>query len=179
MLGSTTTKDSETENEDNDLGTTVESGGDEVVVLIEHGRVVLAQIPLSTDTERKVGEDTAVDTDEQPAHVPEDDGEVEVAEDLELGVAVQQPEWDWHDETYEVGDCHPLVARADGEHVAGDTPGDGQRVVLLHVLTGPDVGALGGFQDVGLSADDGLHHDVVEDGTDDATKNLEGESGLE
>ena len=179
MLGSATTKDSETEDEDNDLGTTVESGRDKVVVLVEHGRVVLAEIPLSTDAERKVGEDTAVDTDEQPAHVPEDDGEVEVAEDFELGVAVQQPEWDWHDEAYKVGDGYPLVAGADGEHVPGDTPGDGQRVVLLHVLTRPDIGALGGFQDVGLSTDDGLHHDVVEDGADDATKDLEGKGGLE
>jgi len=179
MSLSTTAKDGKTENEDNNLCATIEGSGNEVVVLVEHSRVVLAQVPLGTDTERKVSEDTAVDADEQPAHVPEDDGEVEVAEDFHLGVAVEQPEGHGHDEAEQVRDRDPLVARADGEHVVCHTPGDGQGVVLLHVLAGPDVGAFGRGQNVGLCAHDGLHHDVVEDGSDDAAEDLEGEGGFE
>ena len=49
-----------------------------------------------------------------------------------MGVeAVGEPEGDRHDEADEVGDGDPLVAAADGEHVVGDTPCDGETVELV------------------------------------------------
>lgn len=68
-----------------------------------------------------------------------------------------------------------MVPRADGEHLAGDGPGDGEGVVLLDVLAGPDVGAGNGGKDEELVGDDGLHHNVVEDGAEDAAPQLRGE----
>lgn len=111
-------------------------------------------------------------------HIPEDDAQVDIVEELDLGISVNEPEWDWDDEAKQVGNRDPLVASTNGEHVAGDGPGYGEGVVLLDVLTGPDVGAFDGGKDVELVCHDGLHHHVVEDGADDGSEHLCGKSTL-
>ena len=85
-------EDCERQNEDNDLSTTVESRRDEVIVLVEQGRVFPAQPALCSNAQDKVGQDRTVDAHEQPAHVPENDGQIHVAEELDLGVSVGKVE---------------------------------------------------------------------------------------
>lgn len=50
--------------------------------------------------------------------------------------------------------------------------------LLLHVLARPNVGALDAGKDISLVSHNTLHHDVVEDGADDAAQHLGGECGL-
>jgi len=109
-------------------------------------------------------------------HVPEDDAQVDIIEELDLGVSVNEPEWDWDDEAKQVGNCNPLVTSTDGEHVAGDGPSDGEGVVLLDILAGPDIGAFDGGEDLVLVGHDGLHHYVVKDSADDGSEHLRGKS---
>lgn len=68
-----------------------------------------------------------------------------------------------------------MVLCADGEGIVGDTPGNGQRVELLDVLAGPNVGAQNTEQNFTLILDNGNHHDPVEDGAHHATNHLDGE----
>ena len=135
-------------------------------------RVVLAEPELAREAEGIVAEDGGVDADEEISHVPEDDAEVDVGEEADFGVTVEQPEGYGHDDADQECEGDPLIARSDGEHVARDAPGDGQRVVLLNVLPGPDVGAGNRSQNVTLVRHDADHHDVVEDGADDAASHL-------
>ena len=111
-------------------------------------------------------------------HVPKDDTQIDVVEEFNLGVLVCEPERDWHDEAKQVTNCDPLVASADGEHVAGNGPGDGKGIVLLDVLAGPDVRAFNRRENRELIRNDGLHHNVVEDGSNDGSCHLGGEGTL-
>lgn len=54
------------------------------------------------------------------------------------------------------------------------TPGYGLRVVLLRLLTRPDVGALNGQKNVALVVDDGVHKNVVQDATKECAYDLSG-----
>jgi hypothetical protein len=104
--------------------------------------VVLADVELADKSHDEEHGQRAVDTDEQVAHVPEDDGRVDVAPFPVAGQAVGDVGWDWYEKANEEGESNPFVARADAEHLAGDTPGDGESVELLDVLAGPDVATL-------------------------------------
>ncbi len=48
---------------------------------------------------------------------------------------------------------------------------------LLNILSTPDVATLDRREDGKLVRDDGFHHDVVEDGSDDGSEHLGAESG--
>lgn len=174
----TPSKDRKTQDENKNLSPSVHGRGDEIVIADEELRVVLAQVPLREEADEEVAEDGRVDADEEVSHVPEDDTEVEVLEEADLGVAVQEPEGERDREAQEVRERDPLVPPADGEHLAGDGPRDSEGVVLLDVLAGPDVGAGDGGKDVILVGDDGLHHNVIEDGAEDAAPHLGGEGGF-
>ena len=137
-------------------------------------RVVLAQPPLSAEAQEKVAEDRGVDADEEPAHVPEDDGQVDVGEELVRTELVGDPEGERHEEAEQIRYGDPLVTAADAEHFLGNGPCDGKRIELLYVLSGPDVRSLDGLQDGCLCLDDGQHHNVVEESSDDAAENLNG-----
>jgi hypothetical protein len=50
-------------------------------------------------------------------------------------------EWQRGEETDEEGDRDPLVTSADGKHLRGDGPSDGQGIELLNLGAGPDVGS--------------------------------------
>lgn len=56
--------------------------------------MVPADVPLPRESDDKVRRDGRVHTDEQPAHIPEDDGQVDVSEEFDLGVTVEEPEGD-------------------------------------------------------------------------------------
>jgi len=111
-------------------------------------------------------------------HVPEDDTHVDVIEELDLGVSIHEPKGEWDDEAKQVSDRDPLVSSTNREHVAGDGPRDGERVILLDVLARPDVGAFDGGEDVELVGHNGLHHDVVEDGANDSAHHLRSEGAF-
>ena len=188
-------ENSKTQNKHNHLRPAVQRRAHQVVVLDEQLRVLLAEPPLRDEAQDEVDQDGRIDPNEQVAHVPQDDGQVDVLEEADLGVTVDEPEGDGDQEAEEVGDRDPLVAGADGEHLARDTPGDGEGVVLLDVLAGPDleggvsgvswgrffyscgdsgtyIGSFNGCEDVTLVCDDVAHHNVIEDGTDDAAQHL-------
>lgn len=109
MRRTRTAKDGKGKDEHQHLGAAIHSRRSNVVVLDEVLRVLAADPELGDETNDEVGEAGGVDTDEEPAHVPEDDGEVDVGEDAVAGVAVKDPEWDGDDEAKEVGDGDPLV----------------------------------------------------------------------
>jgi len=140
--------------------------------------VIFSEPPLSGEAKDEVAEDGGVDSDEEPAHVPENDGQVDITEESDLGVAVDDPEGEGDEEACEVGERNPLVSSTDGKHVTCDTPGNGKGVVLLDVLTRPDVGALDGGQDSKLVVNNALHHDVVEDCANNAAEYLSREGAL-
>jgi hypothetical protein len=142
MRFATPASHSKGENEHHDLSTAIHRRGDKVVVLDEQRGMVLADVKLTDESHDEEHRQRAVDADEQVAHVPEDDGRVDVSPLLVTGQAVGDVGWDWYDKANEEGESNPFVARADAEHFAGDTPGDGESVELLDVLAGPDVAAL-------------------------------------
>ena len=62
------------------------------------------------------------------------------------------------------------------EHLRAErAPRDGVRVVRLRVLAGPQAGAGDGEERLALGVDDGEHHDVVENRTDDGAEHLHAE----
>lgn len=99
-----TTKDGKGQDEDHNLSATVERGRDNVVVLDEEHGLVLAQVPLSEDTEEEEHGDGRVDTDKQVSHLPQDDRSVGVLEDGVWVVLVQEPEGNGNEEAEQVGD---------------------------------------------------------------------------
>ena len=157
----TTASHSEGEDKHHDLSATIHCRGDKIIVLDEQPRMVLADVKLADESQDEEHGQRAVDADEQVAHVPQDDRGVEVAPVLVAGEAEGEVGWDWYDEAEEEGESDPFVAGADAEHVLGYAPGNGERVELLHVLSGPDVGALDGLQDLALVLDDRDHHNPV------------------
>lgn len=158
---SASTEDGESKNEHHDLSSTIESSGNNVVVLDEKLWALLSEIPLSKEPKEEEDTDSRVDTNEQVTHLPEDDGEIDVAEERVGEVAIEEPEGDGNDEAENIGDCDPLVLRADGEGVLCDGPGDGEGVELLDVLTRPNVGANETLEDRSLVVDDAGEKSVL------------------
>ena len=73
---------------------------------------------------------------------------------------MREPEWDGNKEAENISQCDRLVALAEGEElVRKPTPGDGLRVELLNLLTGPGIGALNRDQDVALMEENRSHQD--------------------
>ena len=64
MFGTTTTKDSKGENEDTNLGTSVQGGRDNVIVFVEELGMVATEPELGGEPEQEVREDGGVDADE-------------------------------------------------------------------------------------------------------------------
>jgi hypothetical protein len=131
MRRTTVTENGKGENKDTDLRASIQRRRHNVVVLVEQVRMVLAQPPLGSKAQNEVAQDRGIDTYEQPAHVPQDDRQVEVGEDTLRPNLVGEPEREWDDESEQERQCHPLVPRAHGEHVPGNTPRDSQAVELV------------------------------------------------
>ena len=119
------TKQRKTHNKHNHLGSTVQSGRDKVVVLDKKVRVVFTQPELTEETYGEVAGAGGVDANEEVAHVPEDDGQIDVLEEADPGVSVEYPKWYRNSEPNQKRQCHPLVTRSDREHVACNAPSDG------------------------------------------------------
>ena len=137
----TATKDCERQDEDHDLGTTVQSRRNDVVVFDEELGPLPSEIPLSEETQEEEHADGRVDANEEVAHLPKNDGHVDVTPSWMWEKPVHDPERERHNESDEVGYCDPLVFRTNGKDVTGDTPRNGQRVELLNILSTPDIGS--------------------------------------
>lgn len=59
--------------------------------------------------------------------------------------------------------------------MAETAPSYGLGVVLLRLLSGPDVGPLDGQKNVALVVDNGIHQDVVQDASKECAYDLSGE----
>jgi hypothetical protein len=71
---------------------------------------------------------------------------------------MDEPEWDRHKESNDIGPCNPLVPLSGSEQVVAETPPrDRLGVILLWGLTRPEVGSLNGEQDVALVLDNRVH----------------------
>jgi hypothetical protein len=151
---STATENSKGQNEHHDLRSTIQSRGDNVVVLDKELRALPPQVVLGEETEGEEHRDGRVDTDKEVTHLPQDDRGVDVPECCVRIKAIGEPKGNRDKETKQVGDRDPLVFGADGESVTCNTPSDSQGVELLYVLAGPDVGASESFQDGSLVVDD-------------------------
>ena len=95
-------KHSKGQDEDHDLGTTVQSRRNDVVVLDEELGVLLPQIPLGEETQEEEHADGRVDTNKQITHLPEDDGRVDVSKRWMRVKAIGEPKGDWDDKTDEI-----------------------------------------------------------------------------
>jgi hypothetical protein len=150
----TAPKHSKRQNKHHDLRPTIQRRRHNIVVLDEELRTISPEVELREEAESEKHGNGGIDPHKQVAHLPEDDGGVDVAEGGVRVIAVDEPEGHRDDEADEIGDRDPLVFGADGEGVAGDAPGDGEGVELLNVLAGPDVRAGEAFEDGGLVVDD-------------------------
>lgn len=173
------TKDSKRRNENHDLGPTIQRSRNQVIPLDEPLRPIPTEIKLPKGTQDIITCDRGIKTDKQFTEIPQDDGRVKIRPDAlaREDEAVHDIKGQRGKEANEVGGRDPLVAGADGEHLGGDGPGDGERVELLDLGAGPDVASLGGLEEGGLVLDDADHHYVVEKGADDAPDHLRGEGG--
>ena len=166
------------ENEHNNLRTSVQGRGDEVIVPDKLLGIILPEPKLCQETKDKVHAAGCIGTHEQPAHVPEHDGRIDVLEEADLRVPVHEPERNRDSEAEQERKRNPLVAAADGKHVARDAPGNGESIVLLHVLTRPDIRSLNGSENLILVVDDADHHDIVEYGAHNGSEHLRRERGF-
>lgn len=89
---STTTEDSKSQDEDHDLGTTIERRRSNIVVFDEELGMLPSQIPLSEESEEKENTNWRVNTHEQVAHLPKDDGSVHESPRRMWIEAIQEPE---------------------------------------------------------------------------------------
>lgn len=100
---STATKYSECQDEHHDLSSTIQGGGNNVVVLDEEDWIVLSDIPLRNETQREVHSDRRVDANKEVTHIPEDDGQVNVSPEDMGPVSVDEPEGQRNGKADEIG----------------------------------------------------------------------------
>lgn len=145
-LYSWSTYDGEVEDKRDDLGTTVQGTGQQVVVLGESPGVSLPHEPLREDSDDHRGHDTGVDPDRHVTRVLRDDGGVEGLQGgpglLELGgeESPGQVEGNGQEKTDSERSGDEDVELASAEHLGTESsPRDGSRVVGLGVLTRPNL----------------------------------------
>jgi hypothetical protein len=135
----TATENRKRQDEHHNLGSAIQSRGNNIIVLDEEDWVTLSEPPLGHEAEQEIHEDGGVDADEEVAHVPADDGQIDVSPENVGSVSVDDPEGEGDGETNEVGKRDPFVSLADGDEVLGHAENDSKGVELLDVLSTPDV----------------------------------------
>jgi hypothetical protein len=108
----TATKNSKRQNEHHDLGSAIQSRRNNIIVLDEEYWVTFSEPPLCNETEQEIHEDSGVDADEEIAHVPTDDGQIDVSPKNMGSISVNDPEWEGDGKTNEVGKGDPFVSCA-------------------------------------------------------------------
>jgi hypothetical protein len=108
----TATENSKRQNEHHNLGSSIQSCGNNIVVLDKEYWVTLSEPPLSNEAEQEIHEDSGVDANEEVAHVPTDDGQIDVSPEYVRSISVNDPEWEGDGKTNEVGKGDPLVSCA-------------------------------------------------------------------
>jgi len=131
----TTTKHCKSQDEHQHLSAAVKCSTDNIVVLDKQLRVTATHEPLRQESDNEEHGDAGVDADEEPTHVPQDHGDIDVLEEWVLGVAVGQPEWYWDDEADEVRNGDPFVSTANGEELGGHGPGDSESVESRQIFS--------------------------------------------
>jgi hypothetical protein len=99
----TATENRKRQDEHHDLGSAIQSRGNDIIVLDEEYGVALPEPPLGNEAEQEIHEDGGVDADEEVAHVPTDDGQIDVSPENVGSVSVDDPEGEGDGETNEVG----------------------------------------------------------------------------
>lgn len=136
-MGVTTgTEDGKVEDEGAHLGSTVEGGGEQVVVLCERSGVLPSPVELRGDTHDHGREHGSVDADGHVATVLGDHGGVNFVESESGEEPVSDVEWDGDGKSNTKSCRDEPVGLAGGVHFGRkSTPGDSVRVVRLSVLT--------------------------------------------
>jgi hypothetical protein len=109
----TATKNSKRQNEHHNLGSAIQSRGNNIIVLDEEYWVTLPDPPLCNEAEQEIHEDSGVDANEEVAHVPTDDGQIDVSPENVGSISVDDPKWEGDGKTNEVGKGDPFVSFAD------------------------------------------------------------------
>ena len=109
----TATENSKRQNEHHNLGSAIQSRGNNIIVLDEEYWVTLSDPPLCNEAEQEIHEDGGVDANEEVAHVPTDDGQVDVSPENVGSISVDDPEGEGDGKTNEVGKRDPFVSFAD------------------------------------------------------------------
>lgn len=78
MLHSTPTKHRKRKNEHANLRATIQRRRDNIIILIKQLGMIPSEPELGGKAQQEVRHDGGINPHEQPAHVPEDDGGVEV-----------------------------------------------------------------------------------------------------
>ena len=106
----TGTRDGKTEEENHNLGSAIHACRDKVVPLDELPRAILAEVKLAKVANDEIDPDRGVDSDYEVAHVPEDDGQVQIAPNPLLREEfVHDVKWDREEEAEEISSRDPLV----------------------------------------------------------------------
>jgi len=101
------------QNEHHHLGSAIQSRGNDIIVLDEEDGVTLSEPPLGNEAEQEIHEDGGVDADEEVAHVPTYDGQIDVSPENVGSVSVDDPEWEGDGKADEIGKRDPFVSFAD------------------------------------------------------------------
>ena len=95
----TGTSNGETEQEHHNLSPAIHASRDQIVPLDELLRAILPEVPLADEADDEIDPDGGVDADDEVAHVPEDDGQVQITPDpLPREEFVHDVEWDGEEE---------------------------------------------------------------------------------
>lgn len=147
-----------------------------VIVLVEPFRVARAEVPLREPSDREIRQDGGVDADTKPADVVADYRRVQIVHAKRWPLLVHEPKRHRDDEAEDVCPGCPLIALPGSEEFMRETtPSDGLRVVLLWLLSGPDVSALNGKKNIALVVDDTVHEHKVQNRADQCSNDLCGE----
>ena len=130
----TGTRNGKTEEENHKLSSAIHAGRDKIVPLDELSQAILPEVPLANVANDKIDPDRGVDSDYEVAHVPEDDGQVQVAPNPLLREDfVHDVKWDRKEEAEEISSQNPLVALSKCEHFQGHSPCDAVRIDGLNI----------------------------------------------
>jgi hypothetical protein len=128
-----TSKHGKCQDENTDIGATIQGCGYDVVVFGEVLWAAPAEPPLCKEAKDVVTENGGIDSYAEPAESPDNDRQVDIGEEFVRPDPVHQPEWNRNEKADHKREGHPLVARSDGVHVIGNTPRNSQRVELVGV----------------------------------------------
>ncbi|KAH3662228.1 hypothetical protein OGAPHI_005476 [Ogataea philodendri] len=176
----TGTTNSKGNNKDSNLSTSNQCSSNNVVVLSKVVWSVLLEVELRNKSSDEVCGDRRVNTNTQPTNVPHKHWSLDSVESPSRSQPVSKVERQRQSETNDKRQWNDVVGLSNNkEFFSQSTPSNTLSVVLLDILTRPDSrGGLNVLKEVELLVDNLVHHDVVEDGTNNGTDQLSSKSVL-